>query len=658
MLSAGEVFAGRYRIQERLAQGGMGVIYVAEHLATEEQVALKVLWPHVLGSKAAVESFQLEARLNARIGSEHIVRILDAGFDEKSGLPFLSMELLRGATLRALVSRRGPFSPPETIVIMRQVAKALDKAHGHVDRNGNPSPIVHRDLKPENLFLAAREGGAVVKVLDFGIAKVLSQNQGQSQEVRGTPLFMAYEQFTRGPVTPRLDVWALGLIAFYLLTGRKYWLSATNDSAGFAPLLGEILSQPIVSPTERARGLGLSAGWPPDFDDWFAQCVNRNLDARFASAGTAAVALESALTAGAKLSKSEVVAARLDLARRIAPQIDRGPSFGDATHELTSMSLDESSMGVDSGEVSSPSSPASGQPASGQAPNDQPASGQPLSAPSAYAQVDTTVPTSWGEASLPRVEAREPLRSYAGVAVPGGTPPQTVLDPPPSNANRTLPLGAVSSNLPIEAPSSQSRRAVIAWAAVTSALAAGLAVLLILGFTGGLSRGRGGAAAASAVAPPSARSAATAPAMALHDEPKAVEPAPPPVASAEQKTPAPQDTVQGAPAVHETAARAASPAQAGSAEVPKRPKEADLKKAAADLSPPRMGGPEKRPEKPAEPKKPEGSAGAASSSPTRKPPVLLLDEPKSASLDATARSAPKTPPVSSAPPKNNMYDRR
>src|SRR5687768_3549276 len=160
MLRQRQIFAGRYRVEARIAQGGMGVIYAAEHLATEERVALKVLWPQVLGSKAAVENFQLEARIAARLGGEHIVRILDAGFDEAGGLPYLAMELLQGQTLDALVTTRGPLAPAEALWVMRQVAKALDRAHGYVDRKGRPAPIVHRDLKPENLFLAAGEGGA------------------------------------------------------------------------------------------------------------------------------------------------------------------------------------------------------------------------------------------------------------------------------------------------------------------------------------------------------------------------------------------------------------------------------------------------------------------------------------------------------------------
>jgi eukaryotic-like serine/threonine-protein kinase len=263
MLQEGIIVAGRYRIRQRLAQGGMSVLYVAEHVSTEEQVALKVLWPHVLGSKA-IESFQLEARLAARVGGEHVVHVLDAGLDERLGAPFLAMELLRGVTPQAIVMGVGPLSPAETFVVLQQTARALDRAHGYVDREGRPAPIVHRDLKPENLFLARREDGSlIVKVLDFGIAKVLSEDQSLSQEVRGTPLFMASEQLDRGPPSPQLDVWPLGLIAFYLLTGRHYWLSLARDPQGMSSLLSEILLRPLVGPSERAHSFGLVPVWPP-----------------------------------------------------------------------------------------------------------------------------------------------------------------------------------------------------------------------------------------------------------------------------------------------------------------------------------------------------------------------------------------------------------
>jgi eukaryotic-like serine/threonine-protein kinase len=314
----------------------MGAIFAAEHLATEQRVALKVLWPHVLGSTTAVESFQLEGRITARLGSDHIVRVLDAGFDEGLGVPFLSMELLRGLTLRALVGAAGALVPAEALFVLRQVASALDKAHTYVDRDGRAAPIVHRDLKPENVFISVRErADVVVKVLDFGLAKVLSESHAHSHEIKGTPLFMAREQFSHGTVTPQIDVWALGLIAFYVLAGRVYWLSGTEGSGGVTSLLNEILLLPSPPPTERAAALDLPAPWPAGFDAWFLRCLEHDPQRRFASAGKAIEALVEIFAEGAGLTEAAIAEAGAALHQKVAgalgPAHEAGAGAADAT---------------------------------------------------------------------------------------------------------------------------------------------------------------------------------------------------------------------------------------------------------------------------------------------------------------------------------------
>lgn len=292
LLSPGQVFADRYRVERLLAHGGFGAVYVAEQIATEARVALKVLWPHVLQSDTAVTSFQQEARIAGRVHSEHIVRVLDAGFDAGSAMPFLVMELLEGRDLERVVEQSGPLSPELMLITMGQAASALDKAHAYVDRDGTPRPIVHRDLKPENLFLTSRENGEpMVKILDFGIAKVMSATAKVSHEVKGTPLYMAYEQASGGAITPRTDVWALGLIVFFLLTGRNYWRTAASEEASLTQLFGEVLGLPILPASERCRELGIDHHLPAAFDDWFARCVNRDPAQRFESAGNAVTAL-------------------------------------------------------------------------------------------------------------------------------------------------------------------------------------------------------------------------------------------------------------------------------------------------------------------------------------------------------------------------------
>jgi serine/threonine-protein kinase len=285
-LSHGAIVGERYRIVAPLARGGFGAVYVAEQLTTERRVALKVLARY--DELVSVERLLAEARVTSRIVSDHIVQVIDAGVDRPSGDVFVVMELLRGQTLDDRVMEHGALPVEECAEYMRQIAVGLDKAHGHVDRAGRPTPIVHRDLKPSNIFIAARDDGQpLLKILDFGAAKVLSQTTKASGMIRGTPQFMANEQAVGEPSTPVTDVWAFGLIAFYLLTGHSYWLTVQRDGSG-DQLFAEILMLPLVPASQRARELGLSVPLTPAFDRWFARCVNRSSAQRFASAGLAA----------------------------------------------------------------------------------------------------------------------------------------------------------------------------------------------------------------------------------------------------------------------------------------------------------------------------------------------------------------------------------
>ena len=296
LLKPGQIFAERYRIERFLAQGGMGAVFLAEQLATELTVAVKVLFPRVLSSNTAIERFQLEARVAARVKSQHIVAVLDAGFDPATRLPFLVMEYLRGKPLSDVVAAKGALSPDDVVSYIAQCASGLDKAHCYTDKQGNLLPIVHRDLKPENLYLTQMEDGSpLIKILDFGIAKVLSNTMNLSQELTGTPLFMAFEQAGGRPVTPQTDIWALGLISFYLLTRRYYWRNANIEGAELTALLGEILVDPIVAPSSRAHDLAFHLPAGSAYDTWFLRCVNREPSERYRTAGEAALALGAAL---------------------------------------------------------------------------------------------------------------------------------------------------------------------------------------------------------------------------------------------------------------------------------------------------------------------------------------------------------------------------
>jgi formylglycine-generating enzyme required for sulfatase activity/serine/threonine protein kinase len=258
----------------------MGAVYVVDQLSTGKQRALKVMAPELATDPAIRERFVLEARAASKIESDHVVEIVTAGVDEDTGAPFIVMELLKGEELADAAMRTGPLPLGDVNEILAQVGHALEQAHGH--------GIVHRDLKPENIFLSSgrrRDQSFTAKVLDFGIAKLVAEGQGQKTGTQplGTPLFMSPEQTDRrGRITPATDVWALGLIAFRLLTGTDYW---RERDGSLAQLLREIVVDELPFASLRANELGIGHLIPPGFDAWFARCVNRNIDARFAEAG-------------------------------------------------------------------------------------------------------------------------------------------------------------------------------------------------------------------------------------------------------------------------------------------------------------------------------------------------------------------------------------
>jgi serine/threonine-protein kinase len=325
VLEPGHIFASRYRIRRCIAEGGMAVIFEAEHLATERRVALKLLFPHLTNIDSAREKFELEAKISARVNSPHIVQVLDAGVDPATGSPFLAMELLEGETLARRIATHGPLPPERALPFLEQVAAGLDAAHGYREPGGAAKPIVHRDLKPENLFLAPAPGGSGgAKILDFGIAKVLDDGLHVSQEIRGTPLFMAAEQITGGPLSPQTDIWAYGLIAHYVLTGAHYWRTAGLENASVQALFAEIVTLPLDAPSARWRELQLASSLPPAFDGWLLRCIDRQPARRFPAAGVAFEALQRALEeaapsrSGAPLTATAGGAAPLQRSRSLA----------------------------------------------------------------------------------------------------------------------------------------------------------------------------------------------------------------------------------------------------------------------------------------------------------------------------------------------------
>jgi serine/threonine-protein kinase len=230
----GDLLLGKYRLERALGEGGMGIVFAAHHDLLGQRVAVKLIRPEFATHAEAAARFLNEARAAARIESDHIARVLDVGTLE-SGLPYMVLEYLDGSDLAQVLHERGPLGVADCADYLLQAIEAVASAHA--------LGIIHRDLKPSNLFLARRPDGlSRVKVLDFGIAKVLGAGHGahasvtRTNTVVGSPLYMSPEQLLDSKsVNHSSDIWAMGVVAYELLTGRPPFM-ADNPVALFAAI--------------------------------------------------------------------------------------------------------------------------------------------------------------------------------------------------------------------------------------------------------------------------------------------------------------------------------------------------------------------------------------------------------------------------------------
>jgi len=210
----GDLVEGRYRILKELGAGGMGTVFLAEHLLIKRKVAMKVLHTELATDADVVERFMNEARAAGTLGHPNIVESTDMGFTEDH-VPYVAFEYLEGTLLTDEIYRVGGLPVRRAVKIAQQIASALDAAH--------KANVVHRDLKSDNIFITDRDDALDhVKVLDFGIARFLAHHDAKSSTVMGTPEYMAPEQLTHPEaVDARADLYALGVILYEMLTARR-----------------------------------------------------------------------------------------------------------------------------------------------------------------------------------------------------------------------------------------------------------------------------------------------------------------------------------------------------------------------------------------------------------------------------------------------------
>jgi eukaryotic-like serine/threonine-protein kinase len=265
------VIAGKYRLESKIGEGGMGSVWRATHLRLEKPVAVKIVSATHAASFDARWRFQSEARAAAKLQSKNVVHIEDIG-EMDDGTPFMVMELLKGMSLEQRIVREGPLALPETQRILAQVCRVLSRAHS--------AGIVHRDVKPENIFLAHLDGEdeMVVKVLDFGVAKSASASSTsttQTGALIGTPMYASPEQArARKDIDGRSDLYSLGLVTFVMLTAKDPF-----EADSLADLIIHICTGPLPRLLDAAPH-----ALPPALEDWFARACAREPSDRFATA--------------------------------------------------------------------------------------------------------------------------------------------------------------------------------------------------------------------------------------------------------------------------------------------------------------------------------------------------------------------------------------
>lgn len=300
LLQTGDVLCDRFEIVRFIAHGGMGEVYEAQDRVLHEPSAIKTIRPEIASHPRIVEQFKQEVRRNRAIRSDHVCPAFDVFTDRSFPDPliFFSMQLLQGETLAARIARRGPLEVSEALVLLNHVAEGLDAAHRE--------EIVHGDLKSGNVMLVRTRSGALsASITDFGLARQVSAGIEKDEEVEpetqtaaGTPDYMSPEQLNGSPPTHASDVYALGLIAFEMVTGQLPFEGSTSEKRALKRLHELPLSPRSLTPS-----------LPPSWDNAIRRCLSLAPEQRYSTAAEFLKALEASPPQSRARLPSSLVAA-------------------------------------------------------------------------------------------------------------------------------------------------------------------------------------------------------------------------------------------------------------------------------------------------------------------------------------------------------------
>ena len=316
MVRPGDVIDGRYRVETRLGEGGMGEVWRATHVTVGNLVALKVLKGEASGGSENAARFLREARSAGRLRGEHVCRVMDAGATE-TGQPYLVMELLEGEDISNLIAR-GPLPAARAARYVVDACEALAEAHA--------LGMVHRDIKPANLFVARQPGGGEsLKVLDFGIATAATVDAASGRltsttSMMGSPAYMSPEQMRSArDVDARSDVWALGVCLYEMLSNRLPF-----DGASYTALAIQVATeahQPLVGVGAEAASMSVSGTpLPPGLVAVVERCLAKHPDARYADVAELAAALAPWLDGGVQAAAQVRRALAVPVAATMGPR--------------------------------------------------------------------------------------------------------------------------------------------------------------------------------------------------------------------------------------------------------------------------------------------------------------------------------------------------